>query len=144
MKKRICSMLLSGLMLTSMMPISACAPQAGSSDPNVLNVKIYEGGHGTEYIRLVADKFNELYEGQYSVELLQPSTQLVGNTVYREIHSGSNADVMTGSTLDATDGLGRAGFGECFVDITESVLNQPAIKFDGTLEDRTILSSDIR
>lgn len=139
MKKRICSILLSGLMLASMISGGACAPTAGSNDPNVLNVKIYEGGHGTEYIRLVADKFNELYEGQYSVELLQPSTQLVGNTVYREIHSGSNADVMTGSTLDATDGLGRAGFGECFADITESVLNQPAIKFDGTLEDRTIL-----
>lgn len=140
MKKKFLAYLLTLIVSFSCFGVyGGCNKPEGSSDPNVLNIKIYKGGHGTEYIQLVADKFNKLYEGQYSVEILQPSTELVASTVYKEISTGSNADIITGSTINAMDGVANKDYGQTFTDITESVLNQPAIKFDGSFEERTIL-----
>ena len=138
MRKTIILILATICILTSSVFGVGCGGNV-NTDPNTLVVKIYQGGHGTKYIENVIEKFNTLYEGQYKVINAMPSTELVGNTVYKLIDQGTNADVMTGSTVTASEAQGLAGFGECFTDITESVLNQKAIKFDGTEEEETIL-----
>lgn len=144
MKKKLISLILVGIMtFAGCFALGGCAPDEGVvEDKNVLNVRIYKGGHGTTYIEELAKAFNSAYADKgYSVNLLQPSTTLSGAAVYRDIYSNSGVDVYFAGSLTATEGSGNGGaseYGQTFADITDLVVNKTALTLNGEEESVTV------
>lgn len=135
--KKIIAITLAAASMTSL--LAACKKPGGevSNDPKVLNVKIYEGGYGTEYINALKTAFETTFADEgYTLNILPPRTDLSGTNVYQEIYSNSGVDVYFAGAKAQDAVYGE--YGQCFMDITEVVLNQKAIRYDGTEEDITI------
>ena len=107
------------------------------NEQNVLNVKIYEGGYGTEYIYALKDAFETTFAKEnYKINVLTPSSDVCFANIYQEIYMDGGVDIYFGGAV-AEDGV-YGEFGKCFADITESVLEKPAIGYDGKEEEGTI------
>lgn len=117
----------------------ACSPDKIIKDESVVNIRVYKGGYGAEYIYALKEKFENAFADEgYKVQILTPSFDLHGNVALTELAQGNAA---TGVDLYMTAGVfirnveERGDYGLLVEDLTEEVWNKPAIKFDGTEED---------
>lgn len=108
-------------------------------DGKTLNIKVNSAGYGTSFVNALADKFNAIYANSaegYKVNVLPPQQNLGNTNLLQDIYSDSGVDVYWASTPIKLALEGE--YGVCLVDMTESVMAKPAIKFDGTQESKTI------
>ena len=137
---RILATLMTLFMIVS---FGACSSSSGGDniidDEKTLNVKIRKAGYGTTYIDALAQQFEQTFavEG-YKINVLPAREDLTADNVYRDIYSQSGIDVYFASDLDAQKAV-AGDYEVTLADITESVYNKKAIKFDKTEEDSTIL-----
>lgn len=140
MRKTIGAFLLSSVICLTAMFGVACGGDSGViNDGKTVNVKVTSAGYGTTFVTALADKFNAIYansEEGYKINVLPAQENLSNTILLQDIYSDSGVDVYW-SSVPVQLGL-EGSYGECLADITESVYNQPAIKFDGTNESKTI------
>ncbi|MBQ4097787.1 MAG: extracellular solute-binding protein [Clostridia bacterium] len=140
MKKKLLSLLMAALMVFSVAPMAACGSSVDdiSTDPKTINVKIYKAGYGTKYIEELKKQFEITFADQgYKIKIAAHDPFLMGSAVYRSIYSNSGIDVYFTSSTTAETGV-NGEYGQVLLDLTDNVFNKPAIKFDGTEEDKTI------
>ncbi len=146
--KRIMRLLILTVLTICMLVSSVACSTAGSNkvshDENTLNVRVYKGGYGTDYISAVKEKFEQTFETEgYKLNLMPADPELSTNKVLNQIKDNSGIDVyfFGAYTKDMATGLnGMVMEGSAVLDITDSVMNAKPIKFDGTEEDCTVLS----
>ncbi len=96
--------------------------------PTVVNVRVYKGGYGTNWIYELADRFAETYkEQQYTINILKPSSDIAGTVVQNELSVGGN-----GIDLYLAGNVSKVG--EYVEDLSEIVYNKAPIGFDGKEE----------
>ena len=112
------------------------------NDEKTINVKVYKGGFGDEWIYELQNKFESVYSEQgYKVNILAPSGDLEGDIVLQEMARGYDTTkidlYITGAIL--TDSVGENGdYGVLCEDLEETVFNKPAIGYDGVEESETV------
>ena len=140
MKKKLLSLLMAALMVFTVAPMAACGSNVDdiATDPKTINVKIYKAGYGTKYIEELAKQFEITFKDQgYKVKLTAHDPFLTGAAVYRGVYSNAGVDVYFASGTKAEQGV-TGEYGQTLLDITDSVYEKPAIRFDGTEESQTI------
>ena len=144
MKKKWFSMAMAVALSATTVLATGCGANSGGpnvpiDDGKTLNVKVNSAGYGTTFVQALADKFNAIYENSeegYKVNVL-PAQQNLGNTnLLQDIYSDSGVDVYWAKTPIKLALEGE--YGVCLLDITDSIISKPAIKFDGTQESETI------
>lgn len=143
--KKILSFLLCLLTIMSLFLVSAgCSKDKIIVDEKVINVRVFRGGYGVDWIYELKEKFEATYaEEGYKVNILTPSYDSKGNNVLTELFMGNE---RTGVDLYFTTDLrvrsvGPDGdYGVVVEDIRETVWNKPAIGFDG--KEETLLIKD--
>lgn len=125
------------------MSLAACnggGNNSGSKEKTI-NIKLYLGGYGSEWLNKLITQFETTYADEgYKVNLLRPSTSNLGGTIINELSSGykkNQIDLYFTASIkpqQVVDG----DYGLLVEDITESVYNQNPIKYDGTLESKTV------
>ena len=142
MRKRLLSLLMAVLMVVGIAPMAACNNGGVDTiikDKNVLNVKIYKGGFGTDYIEAFEKQFAETFKEEgYKLNVTAHDPFLMGETVYRSVYSNSGIDIFFASSTNAENGMAGKNYQNSFYDITDMVYKKPAIKFDGSEESQTI------
>lgn len=142
MKKRLISLFMAILMVFSIAPMFACGGSDVDNivkDSNVLNVKIYKAGFGTDYIEAFKTQFEKTFEKEgYKLNITAHDPFLLGEAVYRSIYSNSGIDVFFASSTTAEYGMAGKNYQNSFYDITDGVYKKPAIGFDGKEESQTI------
>ncbi len=113
-----------------------------SKDPKTVNVRYFKGGYGVDWIYELKAKFEAAYADEgYKINIVNPSSDMRGSVAISEMAQGYDSTgidlYVTGDIMpDDVDEDGE--YGLLVEDITESVYNQKAIKFDGTEEDQTV------
>ncbi len=112
-----------------------------NTSSDTLNVKIHAAGYGTDYIYALKAKFEEAYAAEgYKINVLAPDALISNELMYQEIHSadkGKGVDIyITG--MNAEDAVVGA-YGQVVVDITDTVMNKPALTGTGAEESKTVL-----
>ena len=132
---------LSVCLLPLLAPLASCSGGTVVNDENTINIKMYLGGYGTEWMNSLIEKFEETYKAEgYKVNLLKPSTSNTGSAIINELASGYNKNKIdlyfTRSVLPqkVVDG----DYGLLVQDLTDLVYSQKAISFDGSEESKTI------
>ena len=112
------------------------------NDGSTVNIRLYKGGYGVEWIYELKDKFEQVYEEEgYKVNILNPTYDMKANVALQEMARGAD---KTGVDLYITGGitaeqLGVNGnYGVLAENIEESVYNQKPIGYDGKEEEKTI------
>lgn len=141
MRKKVGKLLATGLALMSGVSLFAgCGGNRENitADPTTLNVRIFKGGRGTTYMDALKEKFETLYEKEgYKINVLAPRSDLSSTNVYQDVYSNSGVDVYFAENIVARS-MVTGEYGQSAADITESVLKQKPIKFDGTEEEKTV------
>ncbi len=141
--KKIISILMACLLVaTSVVMLVACTPQNNVvKDGKTINIKLYKGGYGTEWLEKLIEKFEAAYASEgYKVNLLKPSTDNHGSTIVKELASGINnvgVDLYFTGDFPVRDVV-NGDYGLLVEDLTDIVYNQKAIGFDGKEEDKTV------
>ena len=111
-----------------------------SVEEKAINVKLLLGGYGSEWLSKAIEKFEATYANEgYKINLQTPNTMISGSAVKNELLSGyakKKVDLYFTGSLKPIACLDEGNM--LVEDITESVYNQKAIKFDGTEEDKTV------
>ena len=68
---------------TTMMGLAGCAKKVKAGGSNIIQIKSYKGGYGTDFLHEMADKFKTVYP-DYSVEFLDESSLLDGEKAAEE------------------------------------------------------------
>ncbi len=120
------------------------------NNEQTLNIKVYQAGYGVDWLYELESKFEEAFASEgYNVNILEPSPDYSHGTIINEMSQGyDNTGVdlyITGLDIDS---LGINGtFKKVLAEeVDEIVYNQPAIKFDGTNEDKLVkekISEDV-
>ena len=112
------------------------------NDGSTVNIRLYKGGYGVEWIYELKDKFEQVYEEEgYKVNILNPTYDMKANVALQEMARGAD---KTGVDLYITgditaEQLGVNGnYGVLAENIEESVYNQKPIGYDGKEEEKTI------
>ncbi len=122
--------------------LSSCKEGGGVvDDTNTINIKMYIGGYGTDWMRALKVKFENTYKNEgYKVNLLNPSKSNTGSAIVNELASGYSKNKIdlyfTGSVLPQK--VVSGDYGLLVQDLSDIVYSQKAISFDGTEEDKTI------
>ena len=119
-------------------------------DEKTIVIKCLKAGFGTDWLYEMAGKFETAYAAEgYKVKIRTPDLTIKGNTVVQELALGykkSGVDLYLTSGV-IPDQVGDEGdYGVLVEDIKESVYDQPAIKYDGTYEEKTVgekISADV-
>lgn len=121
---------------------TGCGKTKTVNDGKTLNIRLYKGGYGVEWIYELKTKFEETYKEEgYKVNVLNPTYDMKGNVALQELARGSN---KTGVDLYITgditaEQLGVNGnYGVLTENIEQTVFNKKAIGYDGQEEDKTI------
>ncbi len=138
--KRILSLMLAVGTLVGLMAIAGCGDgKRVVSDPKVINIKMYKGGYGTSWLYSLKEKFEALYEEEnYKINIINPSSDIAGSVVTNELAvGGGGVDLwFTGPvSIYAVTKIN----GILVEDLTDTVWNKPAIRFDGTEEEGKII-----
>ena len=112
---------------------------APSRDERTINVRVALTGYGADYVRVLKEKFEKTYAAVgYKVNILTPSTDIVGDTVMQEMYSKDDwADVYFTSHMVISRYV-NGDYGQLVADLTDSVWNQKPIGFDGREENQTV------
>ena len=134
-KKRIAALAL--CLLSCACLLTGCGKDNIVNDEKTVNVRVYKGGYGTDWIYEMKAKFEALYaEEGYKINVLTPSSDITGSTVVNELKNGS---AETGIDLYFTGACNLYAvteqFGMLVEDLTETVWKQKPIGFDGAEED---------
>ena len=139
------SLLMSSLLLCGSM--AACGVGGGGSaivnDEKTINIKCRRAGFGTDWLYELKGQFETAFaEEGYKVNILTPDNSLNGDILIKELALGYNATkvdlyISSGATPDVVGELGD--YGVLVEEIGDCVYNQPAIKYDGTEEDKKII-----
>lgn len=111
----------------------ACSRDKVSNDPKIVNVRVYKGGYGADWVYELERRFEKAYaEEGYQMNILTPSLDNAGNVVVTELaagHAKSKIDLYftAGVTMDMVT---SGSYGMLVEDISESVLAKPAIGYD--------------
>ncbi len=135
-KKMIC-VILCVCMLGAML-LTACGGSSndGGKDnvivsETVVNVRVYKGGYGTNWIYELAEKFEQTYADKgYKINIMKPSSDIQGTVVENELSVGGG-----GIDLYIAGNVVENNVASYVEDLTDSVWNQKPIRFDGTEED---------
>lgn len=123
--------------ITAFSSFAACGDEK-VRDGKTIYVQAYLGGYGTTYLTSLAEQFEKTYESEgYKVKVLTPSATMQKTVAIQDMYSKDPADIyfVGGIGLQqVVDGE----YGTLVMDITDEVYNKPAIKFDGTEEDKPI------
>ncbi len=131
--------------VTAISPLSACKKTSIVNDPKTINVKVFKGGFGTEWVYELKSKFEKVYEKEgYKINIVQPSEDMRGSVPIQDMVLGyetSKTDLyITGDIQSAQVGTYNTyKKGTALVEQTEElVFNQKAIGYDGQLEEKTV------
>lgn len=126
--------------------VVGCSSGSPERQENVVTIRAYKGGYGTSFLTKLTEKFNTAYASKgYKVKLLTPSATLTGATAQKEMYSKDDwTDIYYVSTLGLDAVVNNADYGTLVYDIEDGVMNQKAIKFDGTEEDKTVVQKLVR
>lgn len=124
------------------MSLASCGGGNNNNDKQkTINVKLYLGGYGSEWLNSLINQFETTYKEEgYKVKLLRPSTSNLGNAIINELSSGykkNQIDIYFTASIKPQQVV-AGDYGLLVEDISESVYNQYPIKYDGTLETKTI------
>lgn len=121
---------------------TGCGKNKIVNDGKTVNIRLYKGGYGVEWIYELKTKFEEAYKEEgYKVNVLNPTYDMKGNVALQDLARGSN---KTGVDLYITgditaEQLGVNGnYGVLTENIEETVFNKKAIGYDGQEEDKTV------
>ncbi len=128
------------------MTFPACSKGSGVvNDPKTLNVKLFNGGFGTEWAYELKSKFEAAYKDEgYKVNIVRPSSDMRGIVPLQDLTLGyekTKIDLyITGDVQAVQVGTNNAyKKGEALVEETEElVYNQKAIGYDGKEEEKTV------
>ncbi len=125
----------------------ACGGNAGIvDDPTTINVKMFKGGFGVEWVYELKAKFEEVYKDEgYKVNIVAPSSDMRGSVPLSDLAKGyatTKTDLyITGDIQSAQVGKNNS-YGEKGVALVEEteqlVYKQKAIGYDGVEEDKTV------
>ncbi len=137
MAKKLISVILCICMLGTMLLLTACNGGKGNDKDNIIvsetvvNVRVYKGGYGTNWIYELAKKFEETYASKgYKINIMKPSADIQGTVVENELSVGGG-----GIDLYIAGNVVENNVASYVEDLTEIVWNQKPIRFDGTEED---------
>lgn len=138
MKKRgvFCVIFAVALAFTAFSALAGCGGREKIvQDGKTVNVRVYAGGYGTDWLYSLKEKFEAAYaEDGYKINILTPASDLIGTTVINELaQKNSGVDLYFTGNMPVKDGV-DGNFGLLVEDITESVMNAKAISFDGSEE----------
>lgn len=134
------------LYVLSMLLCVSCLSGCGdrdkvTKDEKFVNVRVFKGGYGADWIYELKDKFEAVYADEgYKVNILTPSYDISGDNVLNELYEGnqkSGVDLYFTANLPVklvTDG----DYGMLVEDLTDTVWNKPAIDFSGKEEPQTV------
>ncbi len=128
--------------LFSTLAFSGCKRDTIIRDKKTVNVRVFNGGYGSDWIYELKSKFEAAYaEEGYKINILTPSNDFRGDVVLNELLDGS---AETGIDLYFTtdiyaDTVAGGEHGFLVEDLTENVLGKPAIGFDGIEESVNII-----
>ncbi len=138
--KKLISVILCICMLGTMLLTACSGSEDGGNDggkdnvivsETVVNVRVYKGGYGTNWIYELAEKFEETYASEgYKINIMKPSSDIQGTVVENELSVGGG-----GIDLYIAGNVVEKNVASYVEDLTESVWNQKPIRFDGTEED---------
>ncbi len=125
----------------------ACGGEPGIvNDPTTINVKVFKGGFGVEWVYELKAKFEAAYaEEGYKVNIVAPSSDMRGSVPLQDMAKGyakSQTDLyITGDIQSGAVGTKNSYTedGTALVEETEQlVYKQKAIGYDGQEEDKTV------
>ena len=131
------------VMLLSALGFAGCKRDIIIEDAKTINVRVFSGGYGSDWIYELKSKFEAAYAREgYKVNILTPSLDLRGDVVINELLDGNE---KTGIDLYFTtdiyaETVATGDHGMLVEDLTDDVFNKPAIGFDGQEESVTIKS----
>lgn len=142
-KKVGCSVLalsfaLSGTMLT------ACGGGGEQvvKDGKTLNVRLFKGGYGEEFMLELEEKFEEVFaEEGYKLNVLTPSQDMRGTPALQEMAQGyaeTNIDLYITADIKVTQVGVDGDYGVVAADLEELVYDKKPIGYDGVEEDVTV------
>lgn len=109
-------------------------------DGKTVNVMMQLSGWGTDYIKDIAEKFEETYaEEGYKINFLEPRSTFNGSAALSEMrldYDENGFDIVITGGVTIAQGLDEE-YGACITDI-DDVYNNGAINFDGTIESTPI------
>lgn len=108
--------------------------------PNTINVKLFLGGYGSTWLYQTINQFEKTFESLgYKVNLYTPTAANDGSFVLNDLISGYSkrgVDLYLTGNLKPIEVYNK---GNVLVEpLGELVYDQPAIRFDGTNEDKTV------
>ena len=131
------------VMLFSAAGFAGCKRDKIAVDPSTINVRVFQGGYGVDWIYDLKNKFETAYADEgYKVNILTPSSDERGDIVYNDLIAGyeeKKIDLVFTTDLYAEKVAG-GDEGYLVEDITDTVYNKPAIDFDGEEESVNIVN----
>ena len=111
-----------------------------TAEENAINVKLLLGGYGSEWLEKAIEKFEATYAKEgYKIKLQTPNRMVDGNSVYNELLSGYKKKKIDLYFTGSLKPIRCIDNNQMLVeDITESVYEQKAIRFDGSEEEKTV------
>ncbi len=123
----------------------ACKGSDVVKDAKTINVKMLKAGFGTSWAEELKSNFEKAYASEgYKVNIISPSSDMRADVVLNDLYMGY---AETGVDLYITGDIQSAQVGTknsyetgapLVEDTTELVYNQPAIRYDGTYEDKKV------
>ena len=131
------------VMLFSAAGFAGCKRDKIAVDPSTINVRVFQGGYGVDWIYELKNKFETAFADEgYKVNILTPSSDERGDIVYNDLIAGyeeKKIDLVFTTDLYAEKVAG-GDEGYLVEDITDTVYNKPAIDFDGEEESVNIVN----
>lgn len=129
-----------GVMSVSL--LASCKPDDQTSvDPTTINVELFKGSYGVNWVYTLVEKFEALYEKEgYKVNVLKPSSDMRNNVAINQLALGyaeTNVDMYISGGLSASK-IGEQGEYGVLCEEISDVWEMKPIGFDGTEETVTL------
>lgn len=136
--KKLLTMLMVLLVSFSAIVAPACVQDDIETGENVINVKIFNAGYGTDYIYALAEQFGETFKEEgYKVNVLAPMEDLHGGKVIQEIYANDQTADIYFTTSIGAEGFLTNDLG-CQIEEMTDLFNMKPIGFDKKEESITI------
>ena len=125
-----------GVMSVSL--LASCKPDDQTSvDPTTINVELFKGSYGVNWVYTLVEKFEALYEKEgYKVNVLKPSSDMRNNVAINQLALGyaeTNVDMYISGGLSASKVGEQGDYGVLCEEISD-VWEMKPIGFDGMEE----------
>ncbi len=142
-KKNAALILAIALSASALPSLGACGKKEKTiNNEQTVNIKVYQAGYGVNWLYELETKFEEAFADEgYQVNILEPSPDYSHGVIVNEMYQGyENTGVDLYITAMDVNMIGANGtYSQVLAeDIRELVWNQPAIKYDGTEEEKKV------